>query len=75
MGSRGQNIPPSSHLKPVSDLGPSSTNHYHDLLQLEPVEDLIQLNSRLSTPHVELDQFDRILVATTGDTTNNQLES
>lgn len=75
MGSRGQNIPPSSYLKLASDPSPSSTNHYHDLIQLEPVEDLIQLHSRPPTPHVEPDQFDRTLVATTGDTNNNQLES
>ena len=75
MGSRGQNIPTSGYLKPTSDPGLLSTNHYHDLLQLEPAEDLIQLHSRPPTPHVEPDQVDRTLVATTEDTANNRLES
>ena len=68
MGPRVQNIPPSSHLKPAFNPSASSTNHYLDLLQLEPEEDLIQLNSRPPTPHLELDQLDRVLVTTSGDT-------
>ena len=68
MGPRVQNIPPSSYLKPAPNPSPSSTNHYLDLLQLEPEEDLIQLNSRPPTPHVESDQVDRVLVTTSGDT-------
>ena len=68
MGSRVQKIPPSNYLKPALNPNPSSTNHYLDLLQLEPEEDLIQLNSRPPTPHIGPDQVDRVLAATSGDT-------
>lgn len=68
MGPRVQNIPPSSYLKPALNPSLSSTNYYLDLLQLEPEEDLIQLNSRPPTPHVGPDQVDRVLVPTSGDT-------
>lgn len=66
MASQSQYNPSSSKrdavLSPSTRRAPQASSHYHDLRQLQPEEDLIQLTSAPPTPHIELSDFDALAI-------------
>lgn len=62
---------PRSNRNPAISSAHPTNSHYHDLRQLEPEEDLIELNSRPSTPRNITEHFDELVPGHQSDTSTS----